>query len=156
MAVTTPWGGKPSMFNQLTPSEIVGAIGVTARDAARSDDPAGEFERDQLLSAYSATRHLAVELSSYGPAWERFTQAMAQRVRSAAHDDPATQAQLTATAEQIEHDSGTASVGAAVSDLLLALRGDDSGPATALRADVHVLLRELADSEVDLLADALG
>jgi hypothetical protein len=40
-------------------------------------------------------------------------------------------------------------------DLLGALR-TGSGPSAALRADLLTELRRLADSEVDLLADALG
>jgi hypothetical protein len=142
------------MFNQLTPSDLVSAIGVTVRDAARSDDPAGDFQRDQLMSAYSATRHLAVELSSFGPELERFRQAVLARVRSTAAD--ATTADLGTIAARLEDDPTAGGIGGAVADLLAALRDDDGEAAAGLRADVHVLLRELADREVDLLADALG
>jgi hypothetical protein len=143
------------MFNQLTPSDIVSAIGVTARDAARSHDPAGEFERDQLLSAYSATRHLAVELSSYGPEWTRFREAVTARIAAAIAAGDATTADLADFAARLEADASTAGVGATLGDLLAALRDDDAPAATALRADLHAELRALADREVDLLADAL-
>jgi hypothetical protein len=139
------------MFNQLAPSDIVGAIGVTARDAARGDDPGGEFARDQLLSAYSATRHLSVELTSYAPVWERFTSQAAERVRAAEGVD----AGLEAVAASIAG-GDVAVVGAAIADLLAELRGRDTPGANALRSELHALLRELADREVTVLADALA
>ena len=60
------------MFNQLTPSEVVTAIGATLRGAARGEGQASDFGRDQLMSAYSATRHLRVELVEYPPVWSAF------------------------------------------------------------------------------------
>ena len=143
------------MFNQLTPTDIVGAIGVTLRDAARSEDRSDEFSRDQLLSAYSATRHLAVELSSYGPEFAAFTQGVAVRIRADTDADGDLAELLSQTAARIDGDPDVATVGAALADLLAALRSDDSPSATALRAEIHTLLRGLADREVDLLADAL-
>lgn len=53
------------MFNQLPATDTLVAMGRAARAAARSDAELGEFERGQLLSAYSASRHLAVELTAY-------------------------------------------------------------------------------------------
>jgi hypothetical protein len=141
------------MFNQLTPTDIVGAIGVTLRDAARSEDRSDEFSRDQLLSAYSATRHLAVELSSYGAEFAAFTHAVAGRIRADADGDLAEL--RTQTAARIDGEPDVAIVGAALADLLAVLRDDDSPTARALRAEIHALLRGLADREVDLLADAL-
>ncbi len=55
------------MFNQLTPADTVKAIGATTQRIARGGGATSEFDRDQLMSTYSATRHLAVELSSYEP-----------------------------------------------------------------------------------------
>ena len=60
------------MFNPMTPAEVASAIGITARDAARADEPLGSFGRGQLMSSYSGSRHLAVEVSSFGPEIERF------------------------------------------------------------------------------------
>ena len=144
------------MFNPLTPAEVVAAIGVTARDAARSQDPAGEFERDQLLSAYSATRHLTAELVGYAPVLERFRTDLAERLRLARSGDGALDEVVARTAAALDTDPGTAVIGEVVSELLVALRAQSSQPAVRLRADVHVLLRELADREGDLLADALA
>src|ERR1700761_6626218 len=53
------------MFNPLTPSEMVSAIGLAARAAARSETELDDFDRGQLMSAYSATRHLAIEIASF-------------------------------------------------------------------------------------------
>ena len=64
------------MFNQLTATEVVIAMGRAAEAAARGDDELGEFGRGQLLSAYSASRHVAVELSSYDTALRAFARAI--------------------------------------------------------------------------------
>ena len=53
------------MFNPLTPSEMVSAIGLAARATARSESELDDFDRGQLMSAYSATRHLAIEIASF-------------------------------------------------------------------------------------------
>ena len=42
-----------------------------ARPRGRAEGEPTEFERGQLMSAYSATRHLAVELDHFGPERER-------------------------------------------------------------------------------------
>lgn len=146
------------MFNQLTPSDVVTAIGTTLRASARSDDSSDEFSRDQLMSAYSATRHLAVELESYGPEFIRFIDAAATRLQDAAAADGAgaLAKPLTAAAARIEAESTTAAVGAALSDLLAHLGEDGSPVALQVRSELHGLLRELADREVELLAEALA
>jgi hypothetical protein len=141
------------IFNQLTHAEIVGAIGVTARDAARGGGPASEFDRDQLMSAYSATRHLAVELSTYGPELQRFIEAVASHIHAGEACDPNGRFGEIATRLQSARDA--ASVGTAVCELLDRLCEDDSRQARALRSAVHTSLRELAEREVDMLADAL-
>lgn len=142
------------MFNQLTAAEVVTAIGSTLRTAARHDGQTSDFGRDQLMSAYSATRHLAVELSSYEPELRAFTAAVARSVRAAEipelHDD------LAAVAVRLDASPEAPALGAEISDLLRALREHPSENTEALRAEIHVHLRVLADREVDLLADALG
>jgi hypothetical protein len=141
------------MFNQLTTAEVVTAIGATARRAARSENPASDFDRDQLLSAYSATRHLAAELSGYAPAWDRYRTALVQRLDAAG--DEGASALVTALRAALNENASPAAVAPPLCDLLSALR-NGSGPAATLRADLLTELRRLADSEVDLLADALG
>lgn len=142
------------MFNQLTAAEVVGAIGVTMRGAARSEGDLSEFERDQLMSAYSATRHLAVELETYPAELDRFRAAVADLLA-----DPPGAWRAAERADLIDRLSATgdvAGLGGLMSDLLATLRGDDSEPARVLRMRLRALLRRLADREVELLADALG
>ncbi|MFX7063735.1 hypothetical protein ABTH87_18940, partial [Acinetobacter baumannii] len=68
------------MFVPLTPAQMVSAIGATARQAARRQEPHDEFAQGQLKAAYSASRHLAIELDSFAPVLGEF----AARVAAAA------------------------------------------------------------------------
>ncbi|MGH2761667.1 MAG: hypothetical protein ACRDLD_03655 [Thermoleophilaceae bacterium] len=130
------------MFNQLSPAYMVAAIGNVLRAAARREGPPSEFERDQLLSAYSASRHLAVELESYEAELRRFVGELSRLA------PPKLSARLQGDVE-------FSVVAATTCDLVAALRADGSREARARRAEVHALLRELADREVDLLAEGL-
>lgn len=127
------------MFNQLSPEYMVRAIGEVLRAAARRDEPASDFDRDQLMSAYSASRHLAVELASYDAVIRRFAGDLAKlapdRVDAAATDPRA--------------------LGELLCDLLDEWRADDSEAAAAMRAAACALMRRLADDEVGLLAGGL-
>lgn len=142
------------MFNPLTPAEVVGAIGRAARDAARSEEPASEFARGQLMSAYSASRHLGVELESFEPELRLFGQAVAACIRQRA-DAGGDGERMAALADRVEATSDARAVGDAVCELLDALRGDAGVAAGELRTEVRSLLRQLADREVDLLADVI-
>jgi hypothetical protein len=142
------------MFNQLTPAEVVTAIGATLRAAGRGETEASAFERDQLMSAYSATRHLAVELSSYEPVFRRFADAVGARLR--AGDVPDLADELGRLARQLDGAPPPAAVGETICELFDLLDRSGSPQAEALRSEIHVYLRSLADREVDLLADALG
>jgi hypothetical protein len=142
------------VFNQLTAAEVVTAIGSTLQTAARSDDRTSDFGRDQLMSAYSATRHLAVELSSYEPELHEFTAAVARSVHAA--EIPELRDDLAAVAARLDASPDARALGGEISDLLQALRERRSEETEALRAEIHVHLRALADREVDLLAGALG
>jgi hypothetical protein len=95
-----------------------------------------------------------VELSSYEPELRRFRQRLAAQIREAQAEDPG--GERAAIADRLEQAGDAAAVGSAVCDLLERLRVDDSSQAKALRAEVHTSLRKLADTEVNLLADALG
>jgi ATP-dependent exoDNAse (exonuclease V) beta subunit len=130
------------MFNQLTPAEVVTAIGATVRAAARSDTEASEFERDQLMSAYS-----------YEPELRAFTHAVLTQLR--ASDIPELGAELPRLTTQLAETQAPAEVGKALCELFETLHRAASPQAEALRSEVHAHLRSLADREVDLLADAL-
>lgn len=142
------------MFNPLTPAEVVGAIGRAARDAARSEEPASEFSRGQLMSAYSASRHLGVELESFEPELRSFAQAVAGRVRDRA-EALADGDRARALADRLDATADARAAGDAVCELLDDLRGDGGPAAGELRAEIRTLLRQLADREVDLLADVI-
>jgi hypothetical protein len=142
------------MFNQLTPSEIVTAIGATVRGAARSDGQTSDFERDQLMSAYSATRHLAIELAAFEPELRSFTVTVAGLLDDVA--DPSLHTELAPSAEALEAAADARAVGDAVCDAMEILRARPDAAAEQLRTEIHVHLRALADREVALLADGLG
>jgi ATP-dependent exoDNAse (exonuclease V) beta subunit len=131
------------MFNQLTPAYVVASIGKLLRAAARADGTGSEFERDQLMSAYSASRHLAVELASYDAEMRKFTETL-QAIAPPSF------------ADRIGADPDPRDVGTVVSELLESLRADASPDAARLRGEVHALLRELSDREVELLAEGLA
>jgi hypothetical protein len=137
------------MITPLTPAEVIAAIGRTARDAARSAAPLGEFERGQLMSAYSGSRHLAVELESFGPEVERFC----ARVATAIEASELAEARPAAAALRETADPRRA--GEVVCGLLNLLHAHPAPAAAGLRGEVHTSLRELCDREVDLLADAI-
>jgi hypothetical protein len=142
------------VFNQLSPAEVVSAIGATLRSAARSEDQASAFERDQLMSAYSATRHLAVELSAYRPELDAFVSQIVELVHT--NPIPGLGADLDRLAARLGGTPSAVEFGATVSELCETLANSSSRAAAALRCQVHAQLRSLADREVDLLADALG
>jgi hypothetical protein len=140
------------MFNQLTPADTVRAIGVTARNVARGGEPS-EFDRDQLMSAYSATRHLVPELRYYPAELRQFADSVRDAVLEAGLDENRDASRTLA--ERLSGSSDPALIGAVTCQLLEQLSDDGSAPAGALRDRLHVLLRELADCEVELVAEAL-
>jgi hypothetical protein len=140
------------VFNQLTQAQLVSAIGATNRAVARSGSMS-DFDRDQLMSCYSATRHLAAELTTLGPVHRRFADAVSARAVqavSAGIDG------VEPFAGRLRGSSDPAELGAALSELLGRLRDDCTPESAALRRDLHRFLRDLADQEVNLLAEALG
>jgi hypothetical protein len=142
------------LFNQLTASEVVTAIGVTLRGAARSESQASDFDRDQLMSAYSATRHLAVELATYEPELRAFARSVSEEIRRSteAHSEP----ELAGLADRIAGSLEPGSIGEGLCEVFAVLRKSPSAESRALRARLHFHLRTLADREVDLLAQGLG
>lgn len=138
------------MFNPLSPSEVVAAIGGAAREAARGDQAGSDYARGQLLSAYSTSRHLSVELASFGPELSGFAREISA---SAAHIDD--EPDLAAVVAGMESATDAGELGDATCLLLDYLRASDSEAAKDLRVRVQARLRALADREVELLADAI-
>jgi hypothetical protein len=140
------------MITPLTPAEMVAAIGEAARAAARADASLDDFQRSQLLSAYSGTRHLAVELESFPPALAAFCGGLADRLDAAPREQLP---ELAAVASELRVTADPRRAGEVVSALLNLLRAQPSPAAAALRTEVQAALRDLCDLEVELLADAL-
>jgi len=122
------------MFNPLSASEMITAVGRAAREAAGAEGPLSEFERGQLKSGYSATRHLAIEVSAFPAERARFRSAVQA---------------LAPRAAIPEDEPGLATC---VADLLQTCR-TQSQPDT--RAAIQRLLRQFCDREVELLAAAI-
>jgi hypothetical protein len=141
------------MFGPLTPADMVSAIGRATRDAARSDEPASDFSRGQLMSAYSVTRHLGVELTAFGPELRAFADAVAAQLRTGA--GLACGTELAERADALDQTDAEHRIGDLVTEALDALRADPDPAAAALRARIHAALRGLADREVELLAEVI-
>jgi hypothetical protein len=137
----------------MTPSDIVSAVGRTAREAARSEAAASEFSRAQLMSAYSATRHLAVELAAFGAEIEWFAASVAAELR--ATRCVTSQPTLSGLASELEQSTDGQRAGELMSQVLDTLRDDASSESATLRTRLHTLLRRLSEREVRLLAEAI-
>ena len=132
------------MFNPLTPAEMVSAVGRAARAAAHAPGGTADFTRSQLMSAYSATRHLAVEMTTSDAELRTFRNEVAASVRRADLEG-----RLSGHVAAIEEATDAREVGSAICELLDVLRDEE------LRVRVHTLVARLVDREVDLLADGL-
>src|SRR4051812_41362354 len=138
------------MFNPMTPSEVVLAVGKAARAATRGNEGDSEFARGQLLSAYSISRHLSIEIESYGPELRAFAADLSAWAREFGDGDP-----IRALGGQLDDAGHTAELAEATCRLLERLRTDQTEAAADLRAKVRSRLRRLADREVELLAAAI-
>lgn len=141
------------MFSPMTPAEVVSAIGQTARGAARSEERASEFSRGQLMSAYSASRHLGVELVGYPDELRRFTEEVGGLLARAA--ELPRDGRFAAAPDALLATSDAHEIGDIVSAWLDDLRGDPSPEAAAIRSGLQAALRRLADREVELLAEVI-
>jgi hypothetical protein len=138
------------VFNPLTPAEMADAMGRTARDAARSSDPADGFVRAQLMSVYSASRHLGVELTAFEPELQAFVTAVARATAQAGAD-----AGGGRLGDELGETSDPRALGGLVCELLDEVRGDRSAAARDVHAAVRSKLAGLVDREVELLADVI-
>src|SRR5437879_12106590 len=115
----------------MTTSEVVSAVGRAARDAARSGGEDSEFSRGQLMSAYSASRHLSVELCRFPAELDTFAESVADELARAREVSRADD--LTALAAELNQASDAPRIGNLVAAALELVR-DAPAPATvALR-----------------------
>ncbi|HEY4277950.1 MAG TPA: hypothetical protein VGM91_07015 [Conexibacter sp.] len=137
------------MFNALTSEELLVGVGRVLRMAADADSGLEDYQRSQVLSAYSVTRLLAAEHAGAPAllAWAR-----AELLAATADDDdrPA----LTAPRERVDAATDGVELGEAVADLLAALPRDQDPP-DPTRAAILAVLRELTNREQSALAAPL-
>jgi hypothetical protein len=129
------------MFNALRSDELLVGVGRILRNVARTEGALEEYERSQVLSAYSVTRLLAAEQLATGALlmWTK------ESLDSALDGDP--REALSNTRRRVRAAADGIELGDAICDLLGALpRGDP------VRGRVHGVLAEMIDREVAALA----
>ena len=127
------------MFNALTSTDLLVGVGRVLRMVAATDGGLEDFQRSQVLSAFSVTRLLASE-----------QQAEAELVAATKRDLAdalAGDERATPSRERIDAARDGREIGEAVGELLDALPRTDP-----LRSRVHAALREMIDAEVKALA----
>lgn len=128
------------MFNPLSTPEVIAAVGGTLKATAAAP-AADDYQRGQLLSAYSICRHLAAEETARAELRRWFV------------------AELRPLAAmrglEVRDAAEPAELGAIAADLLAELRAAAPDPAAdALAARLRSLLHELCDREIAALAEA--
>jgi hypothetical protein len=131
------------MFNALTSTDLLVGVGRVLRMVAAAEGGLEDFQRSQVLSAFSVTRLLASE-----------QEAAADLLASTRDDlwtalDGDQRPQVARARERLEAASDGLEIGEAIGELLAALPRED-----AVRPGVHAALREMADREVAGLARA--
>jgi hypothetical protein len=123
------------VFNALRSDELLVGVGRMIRMAADTTGPLEDFQRSQLLSAYSVTRLLAAEQRAQAGLLE----ATRADLLAAAPEDAAARQRIAAAPD------GPA-LGGAVTALLA-----DLPPRDPARTAVHGALRRMVDAEVAAL-----
>jgi hypothetical protein len=129
------------MFNPMTPSELILAIGRVLRAAADEDGPGDDYRRGQLLSAYSIARHLSAEEA----ARDELVEWLRTEVAGGLEGDADPRARILAARDGTE-------IGEVLVDVLDAL--GDSEADQAVRRGLQQSFVEMADREVAALARA--
>ena len=134
-----------SMFNALRSDELLVGIGQVLRATADRHGSLEDYERSQLLSAFSVSRLLAAEQIA-APGLLAWARAELGTGLGDATDQPiaVARARIAGAVDGVE-------VGDALCDLLNELPADDQR-----RAGLRRTLRELADREVAALAALPG
>jgi hypothetical protein len=142
------------MWNPLTPAEVVAAMGGPARAAAQAGEELGEWQRTQLLSVYSATRHLAAELGGVEPHVAGVAAALAAVLREAPRDLAAVP-RLSELAAELADTADPRAMAELACRALDLLRADRSPAAQTVRAALRAELARAVRVEVTVLADAI-
>jgi hypothetical protein len=130
-----------AVFNALRSDELLVGIGHVLRATADAGGPLEDFERTQLLSAFSVSRLLAAEQRAGADllTWLR------EALLAALPDDG--DAMTSAARERVAGAGDGVAVGEAIGDLLAELPAADPR-----RTAVRGVLREMTDREVAALA----
>jgi hypothetical protein len=105
------------------------------------------------MSAYSASRHLSVELAKFGGELRPFASRAAEALSEAGPLGHG--AELVALAGELAQASDAPRIGDLLSTALDHLRDDPAPAAQALRSRLHADLRVLCNREVELLAEVI-
>jgi hypothetical protein len=128
------------VFNALRPDELLTGVGRVLRMGADARGPLEDYERSQLLSAYSVTRLLAAEQRA---APDLLSTTRADLLGALAGDDrPA----AAAARKGVESATSGVEIGDALAGLLAELPRED-----ATRTKLHTALRTMVDGEVAAL-----
>lgn len=127
------------MFNPLSTSEVIAALGRVLKDAAASER-SDEYGRSQLLSAYSVARHLAAEEAARERLDTWFRGELVARL-----GDDGSRLASAAPVERLAEE---------LCELLARLRSASDPESRRRLAAIRALLRRLCDQEVAALAEA--
>lgn len=132
------------MFNALTPPQLLVGVGRVLRASADADGALEDYQRSQVLSAYSVTRLLAGELQG-AAALRAWTRAALLDALAGDERPPVAVARDRLADPAVDG----LRIGEAVADLLAAL---PRAGADATRDAVRAIVRQLADREQAALA----
>ena len=135
-----------AVFNGLTSQEMLLAIGRVLRATADIEGPLDDYQRSQLLSAYSVSRLLAAEDGARAALLASLRSKLGNASR--VFDD----ARLSEAVGHVASCRDAAEAGQIISTLLEELPRDAAH--SKMRDAVHGVLREIVDLEVAALAAA--
>lgn len=140
------------MFNPLTPSDMMLAVGRVLKETAGAGGPADEWRRGQLLSAYSVSRHLAAEVDAANELRSWFRASAAEIIRDGGLDGSLAGA-VEAEGTRIAASDSNSEIGESMCAVMRELREAGTPEAEAVAGNLRGLMREMCDREVLALAE---
>jgi hypothetical protein len=129
------------VFNALSSSDLLVGVGRVLRMVAAQDGGLEDFQRSQVLSAFSVTRLLASEQQAEA----KLLADTRRDLREALAGDE--RAEAVRASERVDGARNGVEIGEAIGELLAELPRADP-----LRPRVHAALRTMIDAEVTALA----
>ncbi len=145
------------VFNPLTPAQLAAVVSTVLADSAEWQRPLEPFQRGQVRSASSISRHLSAELSGAGSVITGFRDTLRTELVRALADAQTAGDHLWADAvERCRSDVDDADdprvLGRSLAELIDAGKATGGDGLMRFRPNLHAMLRELTDAEVDVLA----